>query len=100
MSETRRKRTGADFRAAAEKHGITRWQIHDCSICDYPCGYLFRGDEVFYDSGCDCVTYRSDLHPRSWEDVAEQYNMQSHPAVIEAYDTFWYFTEAPADAIR
>lgn len=83
-------RSGDDFKKQAVKLNITKWPMHDCSICGYPCGYLFRGDEVFYDSGCDCVNY-TNIQPRNWEDVAEHYNMQSHPDVIKKMDEFWGF---------
>lgn len=98
MSETTTKRVGSDFRAAAEAHRITKWQIHACSLCGYPCSFLFRGDEVFYDAGCDCVTMSPEPYPRSWNSVAEHYNLQSHPETIAKYDAFWHFTEAPVHA--
>ena len=36
--------------------------IHNCSMCGYPCAYIFRGEELFYDPGCGC-TYGG-LEPR------------------------------------
>lgn len=53
------------------------WKVHDCSMCGYPCGYLFNDDEVAYDSGCDCVRYSPVIQPRTYADVANQINMQN-----------------------
>ncbi len=83
-------RTVEEFKESAEKNNITKWNVNDCSICNYHCGYIIRNGQVMYDSGCDCVSH-SNLQPRSWEDLAEQYNMQDHPNVIKEYDEFWKF---------
>lgn len=83
-------KTIKDFQEQVEKLNITRWNIHDCSICWYPCGFIFENGLVFYDSGCDCVNHIN-IQPRPWEDVAEQYNMQSHEKAIDNYNKFWGF---------
>lgn len=83
-------RTAEEFQQAAKEKNITSWPIHDCSICGYHCGYKIIEDSVAYDSGCDCVSY-IDIQPRSWEDIAHQYNMQDHPGVIDKMDQFWGF---------
>lgn len=28
---------------------------HCCSLCGYPCGYLYISNHLYYDSGCDCT---------------------------------------------
>ncbi len=33
--------------------------LHKCSMCQYPCGYIWNGDRIFYDSGCYCTTSNS-----------------------------------------
>lgn len=54
------------------------WKVSDCSMCGYPCGYIFRDDgAVEYDSGCYCVTYCPNITPRDFADVASQINMQN-----------------------
>lgn len=69
------ERTVDDFQQAATELGITRWNIHDCSICGYKCGYVIGRDRnVFYDSGCNCVTYGPALRLSSWDDLAAHYN--------------------------
>jgi hypothetical protein len=52
MAATTERIQGAidNLRASGEK-----LVIHRCTLCGYPCGYLFRQDELFYDSGCACV---------------------------------------------
>lgn len=67
-------RTVEEFKAAVKQHNITRWPIRNCSICGYEMSYMFRGDKVFYDTGCTCTYNRGDLEPRMWEQVAESYN--------------------------
>lgn len=32
-------------------------KVHDCSLCNYPCGFIWFGDQLCYDSGCLCVNY-------------------------------------------
>jgi len=32
-----------------------KFVIHNCSICEYPCGFIFREGLIFYDSGCYCI---------------------------------------------
>ena len=83
-------RTAEEFAVAAAERQISRWNIHDCSICNYPCGFVFDDGVVGYDPGCDC-TGRYWLEARTWDDVAQQYNMQDHPDVIAKYDAFWGF---------
>ena len=84
-------RSPSEFQKSVQENELTHWPIHDCSLCHYPCGYIFNKDgNVFYDSGCDCVAY-TNLQPRSWEDVAEHYNQQSNADYIKEMDTFWKF---------
>jgi len=84
-------RSPEEFRSAVEKKKIHFWFIHQCSFCNYRCGYVFRDGDVFYDSGCDCVTYGYVITPKDYEDVAEQYNMQTHEKFIRDMDEFWGF---------
>ena len=85
-------KTAEDFKKQAKIKGIKRWGIHNCSMCGYRCGYIFSndGENVDYDSGCNCVTYHN-IEPRDWDNVASQYNMQEHPEVIKEMDEYWGF---------
>ncbi len=87
------KRTAEEFRLSAINNKIDCWPIHDCSLCGYECAYLFFQyieNDVVYDSGCDC-TFQRVKHIRTWEDVAVQFNRQSHPDTIAKYNNFWKF---------
>lgn len=83
-------KTADDFKKQVKEKVITKWLMHDCSICGYHCGYYFKGDEVKYDIGCNCGS-RQPLDPRTWENVAEHYNMQTDKDVIKEMDKFWEF---------
>lgn len=91
-------RTIEEFKKQAKEKNITRWDIHDCSMCGYWCGYEIRGDIVTYDSGCDCVW--GGEHTSSWEELAESYNQntpEKNPLISEKYtketDDFWGFNK-------
>lgn len=84
-------RTAEEFRAQAKERGITKWVVHHCSICNYECGYVIQGDDVFYDSGCNCVRM-TPLQRRSWEDLAFFYNIQKNENVIAQMDKLWGFS--------
>jgi hypothetical protein len=76
-----------ELKEQATKIGLHRWRVHNCSMCGYPCGYEIHDNEVFYDSGCDCVSY-SNIQPRSWEDLANSYNMnqpENNPDISQKY---------------
>lgn len=83
-------KTAEEFEAKVSEKGITKWFIHNCSMCQYACGYVFMDGKVYYDNGCYC-TNGENLNQRSYEDVAGNYNMQSHPNQIKKMDKFWGF---------
>ena len=89
MSETVK-----DFEAAVIKKNITKWSIWPCSMCNYPCGFLFLVDgkkvKVGYDSGCYCCG-RGDIRAEKMESVKEHYDLQSNQKLIDEYDQFWGF---------
>lgn len=85
-------RTGEDFaRASAEKR-ISEWRFRECSVCYSPIGYVFEDGMVGFDGSCGCTSARG-VAPRTWDDVARQYNMQTGPGTIAKYDAFWGFEE-------
>lgn len=86
-----RKKTAEDFRQQAIRLNLGYWEHHTCAVCGCPVGYYFfrwPGYEVVFDSGCGC-SRRENIHPSSWEEVADHYNMQKNPEVIEEMDRFW-----------
>lgn len=88
------QKTAEQFKQQVAKKNILKWPVHDCSMCGYECGYLFNyeGYEVVYDNGCYCTGITRNSQ-RSWEDVLEHYNLQTHPDVIKEMDKFWGFSE-------
>lgn len=82
-----------DFKTAAKEKGIIFWPVHNCSICDYECGFLFYefpGNDVVYDHGCHC-TWKKNFTAQAWDDVAKQYNIQGNKKVMQEYAEFWGF---------
>ena len=51
--------------------------IRKCTFCDYPCGYMFMNGELYYDAGCDCVTYGPNIEPREIEDIIRYVNQNN-----------------------
>lgn len=87
-------KTPEEFIQAAIDRNLTQWPIHNCSMCGYPCSYVMPANnrsKVFYDSGCDCVTY-TNVQPRSWQDIADHYNSQTNPVFIAEMNLFWGFS--------
>jgi hypothetical protein len=91
-------RTEEEFKKQVEVKEITFWPHHDCSICGYVCGYHFKNGHVGYDNGCYCTgrSYGENITSRTWSDLAEAYNIQTHPEVISEMDEFWGFEKASA----
>ncbi len=88
-------KTGKDFKQAALKLKLKKWEVHRCTLCNYPCGYIFSPDyeHVSYDSGCNCVGYEN-LNDRSWDDVANQYNRITSRDYLNDMNELWGFEEA------
>lgn len=93
-------KTADELRAQAKLKDITFYLVHHCSMCNYPCGYVIKGEEVFYDSGCNCVTYNN-VEPRSWEELASTYNLnqpENNPDIKQKYldelNEIWQFPVA------
>lgn len=66
-------KTSSELKEQAKKIGLTRWNIHDCSMCGYWCGYNIKDDDVTYDSGCNCSW--GGEQESSWDDLTESFNM-------------------------
>jgi hypothetical protein len=85
-------RTAQEFKDAAKIIKPSKFHIHRCSMCKYPCGYVFSPDYecVGYDIGCDC-TKRYIINPSSYDDIERYYNMQNNDGHIKEMDDFWGF---------
>lgn len=75
---------------------IERWDIHKCSLCGYQCGYMFDVEStrqktvvyVWYDKGCDCVTFQ-DFIECSMDNVLNHIAIQTSPATKQEHAAFW-----------
>ncbi len=85
-------KTADDFKKAAKEIKPMKWNIRSCSMCDYPCGYVFveQYEIVGYDSGCDC-TRRYIVNRSSYDDIAIHYNRQKNPEYLKEMNKFWGF---------
>ena len=91
-------KTAQELKEQAQKIGLRFWLINICSMCGYRCGYVIDGDNVGYDSGCDCGFGHEPLQLRSWEELAEQYNRnqpENNPKISKEYldktEAVWKF---------
>lgn len=80
------ERDWSEFKQAAARLGLEEWIIHQCSMCESPCGFQFRDDGVWYDSGCHCSRYS--VEKVSWSAVAKHYNRQNAGG-RRKFDQFW-----------
>ena len=85
-------KTRIDFQVAAFNLRPKKWVIHECSLCNYKCGYVFcpQHEEAGYDSGCDC-TGTETIRRVSWNELADHYNMQMNEDCIREMNEFWGF---------
>ena len=89
-------KTIQDFQQKAKEKDIKKVPVHNCSMCDYLCGYIIRGEEVFYDNGCGCVW--GGERPSSWQEIADDYNRNQREnnkdisqEWLDKTDKFWGF---------
>lgn len=80
-------KTVEELKQQAKEKGITFYPVHRCSFCGYQCGFVIRGDEVAYDSGCDCVSYTK-VEPRDWTYLAHIYNLNQPENNTDIPQTF------------
>ena len=80
--------TFTQVETAIRESNIRTWSPRSCGMCCGPLKYVFRGDQVFYDSNCYCVSYVEPMQPRSVHSLVEHFNMQT-PEVRQAqWDSF------------
>lgn len=80
-----------DFKEKVKEFDIKFWKINVCCFCGYECGYVFENGEVFYDNGCSCTYQTPNLNKKSYENVAESYNMQTSQKYIKEMDAHFHF---------
>lgn len=69
--------TAEEVEASIKQKGITMIVVRQCSLCDYDLKYIVEGDNLYFDSGCNCVRHPSPPQPREWGELAWLINMQS-----------------------
>ncbi len=72
--------TSEQVKSAMIGAGINQADHHRCSLCGYMTRYLRDGDELFFDSACDCSCYQTPPQPATWYDAACLINMQTSTA--------------------
>jgi len=72
--------TGTQVKEGMENANISEVEHHRCGLCNYKTRYVRKGEELYFDSGCDC-THRYNLEPRSWDSAADWINMQSNTEI-------------------
>ncbi len=82
--------TPEDFKQQAKLKDITFWPIRHCLICDYTLAYHLSEHNIFFDTACFCVKGLN-IEQGSWDMVAERYNIQDHPSIINEMNKFWGF---------
>lgn len=83
------RKTAEDFEKAVKERNIETWIISSCTICDYPLGFLFRDNKVYFDHGCICTLRVPRL--TNFEEVAQIYNMQGDKDTVTKMNEFWGF---------
>ncbi len=81
-------KTAEELKQQAIKENIQFYPVRNCSICGYPCWYRFYDNynRVTYDSWCDCCRWWE--QQRSWEDLANTYNInqpENNPKISKKF---------------
>jgi hypothetical protein len=80
--------TADHVRSVVRASGRSWWTLRACSICDRPVGYSFAATDPAWDGSCDCTPTWTPPETRTWEEVAEHFNMQSAPTREAEWDRF------------
>ena len=89
-----KERTEEEFKESVIKNKITEFKIRKCSFCHYDIKYVFDGDTISLDTGCDCVTYGPVITEISWDDLVSRYNDNIDvPNFISRMDEKFKFNE-------
>jgi hypothetical protein len=87
-------KTAEDFQRQVKEHDIRSWTLRCCSICETALNFIFDGDDVYYDSNCNCVTFRTIPQERTYQDIADIYNKNiENEDFIEEINDFFEFKD-------
>lgn len=82
--------------------GLKKWFHHRCSLCNYPCGYIFDVTDteidtdnknnkkkvvVRYDAGCYCMHQLP--RPSDVDDIIDHISIQTNRTHVEKMRKFW-----------
>ena len=65
-----------------------RWNIHNCSLCGAPVGYIFYKSHIYFDSSCYCVSYSVEPEERTWEDLIHLLELNKGNNLIKDFIKF------------
>ena len=65
-----------EVKQAMIKANITSVFVRECSLCNYPLAYVRDGENIYFDSGCDCTRGGPNYSHRDWSDVSDWINSQ------------------------
>ena len=87
-------REAKDFENQVKFLKLTHKDVGRCTFCKYMTQWVFRGDKVFFDPGCYCKleSYRKAI----WQDIADEYNIQTCLDIIQKMDVFWQWNKVMA----
>ena len=64
--------------------------LRNCSMCGYPCGYLWASSgQLLYDSGCDCTTTPYVTGQRDDSDLIDILEMNKDTGLAERMLAQW-----------
>lgn len=67
--------TAQEVKAAMIAANIEWVESHRCCFCNVPVGWKRQGEQLYYQSSCDCCRWHPP-EPREWDDAARSINMQ------------------------
>jgi hypothetical protein len=69
--------TAEQVKKAAINNHVSFIRHHQCGGCESWVGFEIQDDKLFFDSNCDCSSYRGPIEPRDWDSLSEWVNMQT-----------------------
>jgi hypothetical protein len=64
-----------------ELEGKRRLPVRKCSLCGSTLSYVTDGENVAFDSNCDCSSHYVPLRQASWNDVVQLLEMQNNDLI-------------------
>lgn len=77
-----------DFEFIAKVKKIKFWEIKKCTACRESTGFMIIRGSVYHEP-CDCCN-TDKCRKSSWGEIAEVFNTETTPKVLEEYQQFWH----------